>query len=456
MADPRRRTTAVITADMSSGDIAKVRTKNDNGALFDDDLLIRREQRIQAFGKQILSTLYMLVRNVKIYTPDNEIFLKPIDVLRSEMNNVLSLDKKLNLQAADTHIYLNGTQLRLDFNALESVKYLTQEFERRDIGGFSTERPVTSQEIRDFLYMFTNEFQGAAPEAGAEGHELAHLRMQRYAKVKELLDKLNAEPDLDQQIDRKKYLLTVYARAIFFMRYYFQKVMVGDLSIPFAKAGRLVQDAVDLCHDQRTHFLGVTTLRTDREYLVYHSVNTCLLAIVFGTELGLDKRQLHELGMAALFSQVGMISVPEQVSNRQGGLTDEERKEIDLFPLRSAKRILQTRGLDKTTMMRIVAAYEAKVDFAIPRKTPDGDVELVMPKMGLGIYGKIIAIAECYDALTSKRPFREAYGPEIALALMFGEIKYKFDPVLLRVFMKVMSIQPLKILDGETNAIRVG
>ncbi len=433
---------------------AKLKNLNEQG-FNDDAIFMRRESRIQAFGAKIVSTLYMLVRNVKIYAPDNEIFLKPIDILRAEMNNVLSLDKKLNLQAADTHVYLNGTQLRIDFNALESVKFITTEFEQRDIGGFSTDRPVTSQEIRDFLYMFTTDFTGEVKEDGIEGRELAHLRMQRFAKVKELIDKLHAEIDLEQQVDRKKYLLTVYARAIFFMRYYFEKVLQGDLSIPFAKAGRLVQDAVDLCHDQRTHFLGVTTMRTDTEYLVYHSVNTCLLSIVFGSELGLDRRQLHELGMAALFSQVGMVSIPERIANRKGALSEDERRQIDMFPLRSAKRILQTRGLDKTTMMRIVAAYESKVDFAIPRKLADGDIELVTPKMGLGVYGKVIAIAECFDALTSKRPFRDAYGPEIALALMHGEMKYKFDPVLLRVFMKVMSIAPMKILEDDANAIRL-
>jgi HD-GYP domain-containing protein (c-di-GMP phosphodiesterase class II) len=79
-----------------------------------------------------------------------------------------------------------------------------------------------------------------------------------------------------------------------------------------------------------------------------------------------------------------------------------------------------------------------------------------MPKVGLGIYGKVIAIVDTYDALTSKRPFREAYGPEIALALMSSEIKYKFDPVLLRVFMKVMAIQPIKILDKANSRLRVG
>lgn len=432
---------------------ASSEAQNPDEALVDPTKL-RREQKLQALGKQMVSTLYMLVRNVKLHQPDNAIFLKPIDTLREGMNRVIASERTLNLQAADTNVYLNNARLKFDFSALDTVTYLTKEFERRDIGGFSTQRPVTSQEIRDFLWVFSGEY--VAQEDGVDGHKLPSLKLARYAQVKEMLDKLQAEPDLNEQIDRKKYLMTVYSRAVFFMRKYFEKIAKGDFSIPFAKAGRLIQDLVDLCHDQKTHFLGVTTTKSDTDYLPYHSVNTALLAVVFGQELGLDKRQLHDLGMAALFSQIGLVGVPNKILHRQGALSDDERKVIDLYPLRSAKKILFTRGLDKTTMMRIVAAYESKVDFAIPRKLSDGEIELVMPKMGLGIYGKIIAICECYDALTSKRPFREAYGPEIALALMSSQIKYKFDPVLLRVFMKVMAIQPIKILEQGERSLRIG
>ena len=421
-----------------------------------DPTTLRREQKLQALGKQIVSTLYMLVRNVKIHTPDNAIFLKPIDTLREAMNRVIATERNLNLQAADTHVYLNNARLRFDFTALETVNYLTSEFEHRDIGGFSTQRPVTSKEIRDFLHLFSSQYVGSAPEQGAEGRELPSMRLARYAQVKEMLDKLHEAPDLNEQIDRKKYLMTVYSRSVFFMQKYFEKVQNNDFSIPFAKAARLVQDIVDLSKDQRTHFLGVTTCQSDTAYLAYHSVNTCLLSIVFASELGLDKKQLHDLGMAALFAQIGLLDVDESVLHRSSSLTEDERRDIDLFPLRSAKKILFARGMDRTTMMRIVAAYESKVDFAIPRDLGNGEVELVMPKVGLGVFGRIIAIAECYDALTSKRPFREAYGPEIALALMASQIKYRFDPVLLRVFMKVMAIQPIRILEDGERKLRIG
>jgi HD-GYP domain-containing protein (c-di-GMP phosphodiesterase class II) len=416
----------------------------------------RRNARLNQYGRQMVSTLYMLIRNVKIHAPENAIFLKPIETLREAMNIVVSSEGQLNLQACDTNVLLNNVMLKFDFSALENVTYLTREFESRDIGGFSTSRPVTTQEIRDFLYLFSKSYAGAAAEEGAEGHELPSLRLARYAAVKEILDKLQDDIDLDKQIDRKKYAMTVYARAVFFMNMFYDKLKSGEAMLPFAKAARLVQDMVDLAFEQKSHFLGLTTTRSATEYLPFHSVNTCLMSIVFGGELGLDRRQLHELGMAALFSQVGLVDVPNEILSRPGGLKKAERALIDLYPLRSAKRILRARGLDKTTMHRIVATFESKVDYAIPQKAADGEVELVMPKVNLGTYGKIIAICECYDALTSARPFREPYGPEIALALMSSDIKYKFDPVFLRVFMKVMAIQPIKILKKEDSTVRIG
>src|SRR5258708_29984076 len=104
----------------------------------DDPTRLRKDIKLQGLGKQIVSNLYMLVRNVKIHAPDNQVFLKPIDQLRESMNSVIATDRQLDLHAVATTIYLNNTALKFDFAALENVQYLTRELEHRDIGGFST------------------------------------------------------------------------------------------------------------------------------------------------------------------------------------------------------------------------------------------------------------------------------------------------------------------------------
>ena len=63
----------------------------------------------------------------------------------------------------------------------------------------------------------------------------------------------------------------------------------------------------------------MTTMRARGDYLVYHQVNTCLMAIVFGAELGLTKPQLRDLGYIALFHDAGMATLPDELATKRGG-----------------------------------------------------------------------------------------------------------------------------------------
>jgi HD-GYP domain-containing protein (c-di-GMP phosphodiesterase class II) len=416
-----------------------------------------REAKLQQLGRQAISTLYMLVRNVKMYDPDNDIFVQPFENLRNAINTIVAVDGLFQLQATGTTVYVNNKQLQLDFASLDNVRYLTDEFKNRDVGGFNVNRPVQVQELKDFIWIFSPANDKNAEEDGAQGRKLLNIKVGKFAKIREQLDKQeDAAIESERKVDRKKYALTVYARTVYYMRKFIERLQSGGQLPSMQPAQRLIQDFVDIAAEQRSHFLGMTTSRSVEEYLLFHSVNTALIAIVFGQELGLNRAQMHELGMAALFHDIGMAEVDPTILNKRRALTKEERRVIDLFPLHTVKTLLKGRSLDQSMTRRIIAAYEAKVDYSVPMKDKDGNVKLMLPKVELGVYGSIINICATYDALTSARPFREAYGPEVALTLMMSDMQYKFDPFLLRVFMKVMAIQPVKMLAPGQQTISFG
>lgn len=415
-----------------------------------------RDAKLQALGRQAVSTLYMLVRNVKMYDPDNEIFIQPLENLRQAINTIVAVEGQFQLNAVNTVVYVNDKQLQLDFSSLENVRHLTEQFKERDVGGFNVSRPVQTQELKDFIWIFSPQNEKDANEDGAQGRKLLNIKVGKFAKIVEMLDKMEENAiDAERKVDRKKYAMTVYARSIFYMRTFIERLQNGGQLPSMQPASRLIRDFVDICAENKNHFLGMTTTRSIDEYLLFHSVNTALISIVFGQELGLDRAQLHELGLAALFHDIGMAEVDRSIVNKKRQLTKEERRVIDLYPLHTVKTLLKGRALDANMIRRIIAAYEAKVDYSVPMKDANGNVKLMLPKVELGIFGRIINIAACYDALTSARPFREAYGPEVAMTLMVSDMKYKFDPWLLKVFMKVMAIQPVKILEKGARSIQI-
>src|SRR5690606_12246119 len=152
-------------------------------------------------------------------------------------------------------------------------------------------------------------------------------------------------------------------------------------------------------------------------------------------------------GLAALFHDIGMAEVDKTIVNKKRQLTKEERRVIDLYPLHTVNTLLKGRALDVNMIKRIIAAYEAKVDYSVPMKDQNGSVKLMQPTVELDIFGRITITAACYATLSSARAFRDAYGTEDVMSLLLNDMKYRLDPRLLKDLTMVMAIHPVKLLE---------
>jgi HD-GYP domain-containing protein (c-di-GMP phosphodiesterase class II) len=410
-------------------------------------------EKLQSLARSMVSGLYMLVRSVKMYDPENAVFQKPLHQLQDIVNQIIGKEGRLELTGVKESFYLNGMLVKVDLNSIENQRYLLAELRAKDVGGFTLTKPATVPELKNFVWIFAKEQSGTTEEDGLAGRKLLNMRVAKFSKLKEKLNKDMDNPG-DLKVDRKKYAMTIYARAVFFLSKYLESVRAGK-PINASKALRLVQDFVDISYEQKTHFLGMTTMRREDDYLVYHQVNVCLMCIVFGAELGLTKPQLRDLGYIALFHDAGMATLPEELSTKRGALSPDERVAVQKAPLISVRNILMEKGFSRSTLLRVVTTFEHKTDFGTAVRDSRGNIQMIIPKTNLGAYAKIIAICDAYDALTSKRPYRDAYGPEVALMLMWTEMRNKFDPELLEVFMRVMAIQPVKVLSKRQQTLSV-
>ena len=412
-------------------------------------------EKLQTLARGLVSSFYMLVRSVKMYDPENAVFEKPLLQLQSIVNQIISKEGRLELVGVKDSFYLNNMLVKVDLNSIDNQRYLLGEMRAKDVGGISLNKPVTVPDLKNFIWIFSKDQSNSSEEDGLAGRKLLNMKVAKFSRLKEKLNRDDLQNPDDQKVDRKKYAMTVYARAVFFLSRYLESVQAGK-PLSTAKALRLVQDFVDISFEQKTHFLGMTTMKREADYLVYHQVNVCLMSIVFGQELGLTKAQLRDLGYIALFHDAGMSTIPEQLATKRGALTPEEKALIQKAPLISVRNILMEKGFSRSTLLRVVTTFEHKADFGTAVRDGRGNIEMVIPKTNVGAYAKIISICDTYDALTSRRPYRDAYGPEVALMLMWTQMRHKFDPELLQVFMRVMAIQPVKVLSRRQQTMTLG
>src|SRR5208282_4316974 len=136
----------------------------------------------------------------------------------------------------------------------------------------------------------------------------------------------NSGADQKYLMDKKDYAITTYSKAILSAKNLMSPKTSGGpvAAIDKQKTQRLVQDLVDISMDDNHTFLGLTTIKNHDEYLYNHSVNVCVMAISFGQKLGMNKRMSSELGMAALFHDIGMMELPFEILNKPGKFTTSE------------------------------------------------------------------------------------------------------------------------------------
>ena len=174
------------------------------------------------------------------------------------------------------------------------------------------------------------------------------------------------------------------------------KVRLGGKSWPGSLQGIVDQ----VLHDEAS-LIGLTTLRDYDEYTFTHSVNVCTFAVALGRKLGLTKLQLYDVGMAALFHDVGKSRVPLEVLNKEGGLSEEEWRIMQAHPWLGVLTLFGLRGYGEIPYRGMVVAYEhhMKIDLT-------GYPKNSRPRRPT-LFSRIVATADGFDAATSKRSVRD-------------------------------------------------
>lgn len=192
----------------------------------------------------------------------------------------------------------------------------------------------------------------------------------------------------------------------------------------------LINDSINLLLSDNTAvdaMLGVTSY----DYYTYtHCVNVSIYAIAFGHYLKLNKQQLLSLGMGALLHDIGKLKIPNEIVNKNGKLTDEEFKIMEQHPIFGVK-VLEELGETNKDVLQIIEQHHEKIDGSgYPNNL---EKEMIYP------LSQIVTIADIFDALTTKRSYKEALTSYRALIIMQKEMKNEINQNLLKEFISFMD-----------------
>ena len=207
----------------------------------------------------------------------------------------------------------------------------------------------------------------------------------------------------------------------------------GTLDIPALQ--KVTDSIVFSLFDNHENLVQLTDIRTHDAYTFAHSVNVAVLSAMMGMLCHLPKEDLSLITLGGLLHDLGKIEVHADILNKNRSLSNSEFDIMKKHPADGARRILKMSGLPKSSILAAIAGqHHEHIDgTGYPRGIKGDEMHR---------FAKIAAIADVYDALTSERPYKKAYMPNIAYNIMHNINKGQFDPKLLELFFNNVALYP--------------
>jgi HD-GYP domain-containing protein (c-di-GMP phosphodiesterase class II) len=386
---------------------------------------------LQDEGRKILAGFYSTLRSMKFYPLENETVQQALLELHETLTRFLAREGLLELRVMGEFFFLNEVRLRLDLRNFSTFGSFARSLRSHGIGELVVERGVQLDEWAPFLALVLRD----PPE-----EEIYQTFQRRLAQTP--VRHISARPEkeiqpLDLEDEAMEGAKRTYAYSVQMAREVLSDARIGR-AVNVRKVKRAVQSIVDQVLSNEPSIMAMTTLREFDEYTFAHSVNVCIFSVVIGQRLGLTKQELYELGLGALFHDVGKTRVGGDVLNKEDQLTDEDWEALKQHPTAGLLVLFRLHGFQDVPSRQMLMAYEHHMKMDLTGYPP------CKREREIGLFSRIVAVADAFDAGSSVRSYQHRPWPPDELLKEMGENPERgFDTVLVKALMTATGVYPV-------------
>ncbi|MEE9158979.1 MAG: HD-GYP domain-containing protein [Gammaproteobacteria bacterium] len=195
-------------------------------------------------------------------------------------------------------------------------------------------------------------------------------------------------------------------------------------------------------------FTLLTRLKDKDSYTYLHCLDVCALSLIFGRQLGFAKEELEVLGIGTLLLDIGKLRIPTELLEKPDKLTPAEFKVIETHVSHSVDIMSKAKGVPPDSIEIAHTHHERDNGRGYPRKLAGKQIP---------IFGKMAAIVDCYDAMTSDAVYRCAISSHKALRTLYARKDEEFQAGLIEQFIQCIGVYPVgslvELTTGEVGVV---
>lgn len=423
MSDRRSNTGSVVTTDPERG-AAEAMT----GAAGTDDLINR-------LGPLFVHYLFSAGRTAQIHDLTNRAVQAAVSKLQEALRELGETEGRVAVTVSTDLLSINDVRIVVDPQNMGPVLFLLGEMKDRKVEEIDFAPEATAEELGSFLKVFFSEpseddvFGELSKRLADAG--VVNIRLSEWIeRVKYLRDAKVNKQEVREESNR------VMARAVMFMGEVMRAV-AQRRPVQMPKATRIAQQIADIIRADETVLVGLASIKDYDEYTFSHSVNVSVISMLIADRMGLHKSDTAQVGVAALFHDVGKTHVPQSVLNKPETLSAEEWQLMERHPMLGVIELSRTRSL-RAVADSLFVSLQHHLLFngkGYPAKTSPWE---------LHPFVHMVTIADIFDAMTTPRVYRRTtLTPDSALRLIARKSGEMFDPLVVKAFVRAMGIYPV-------------
>ena len=200
------------------------------------------------------------------------------------------------------------------------------------------------------------------------------------------------------------------------------------------QAEYVVERIIESIYSNENALLSLTRIRHADEYTYMHSVSVCALITAFCRHLNFDIKSLKEVGVGAILHDIGKMKVSQEILNKKNSLSDVEYEKMKDHVKYTRAILEETQDIANASLLLAYQHHERMDGSGYPNGLKGEEISL---------YGKLSAIIDVYDAMTTDRCYRRRRQPTEVLKKLYEWSKYYFDSKLAQQFIRCVGIYPV-------------
>lgn len=394
-------------------------------------------------GPLLLLAFNSLLRTVLIHNDMNQQSIGCAENFIEALSAVCGKDdEELTLQTSNGRFFLCGEKILHGKNTAAIIQVMLDYLEKRQLSGFTFSADINKASHLDVL-----AFARLVNQAGEQENPPAWLKkmlhhqnfswVEIFEPIQEpvAIEEVSEEKEPAAEETRRNRARKAYSYGLANLKDVARKLGAGQRT-GINKSVRLIQNLVNLLNDDEAILLGLSTLKIYDDETYSHSINVALLSMCIGKRIGLSRGALEKLGLCGLFHDLGKISIPPAITKKADKLTSQEMVIMRTHTLHSVRQIMMFRAPHDRKAQLVLPAFEHHMKFDLSGYPKASN-------WNPGLFGRIISIADVFDAITSPRVYRKtSLSPDRALGHMIDLAGKDFDPILLKVFINILGLYP--------------